>query len=99
MAGAGEGLETFVTGCYDGCLRVYGPGCKVSGSFPPVLSLLIAPCFCDCLPIKVVQRGTYIRYIWISQRDLEPFVLRFSRQGETQENEPPPRPHFFLWSR
>lgn len=34
MAGAGEGLETFVTGCYDGCLRVYGPGCKVSGVFP-----------------------------------------------------------------
>eukprot|EP00752_Nemacystus_decipiens_P004505 g4113.t1 len=30
VAGAGEGLETFVTGCYDGCLRVYGPGCKVT---------------------------------------------------------------------
>lgn len=30
VAGAGAGLETFVTGCYDGCLRVYGPGCKVS---------------------------------------------------------------------
>ncbi|CAM9100307.1 unnamed protein product [Pylaiella littoralis] len=29
-AGAGEGLETFVTGCYDGCLRVYGPDCKVT---------------------------------------------------------------------
>lgn len=29
VAGAGAGLETFVTGCYDGCLRVYGPGCKV----------------------------------------------------------------------
>lgn len=29
MAGVGEGLESFVTGCYDGCLRVYGPGCKV----------------------------------------------------------------------
>lgn len=34
VAGAGEGLETFVTGCYDGCLRVYGPGCKVSRLFP-----------------------------------------------------------------
>lgn len=34
VAGAGEGLETFVTGCYDGCLRVYGPGCKVSRVFP-----------------------------------------------------------------
>ncbi|CAN0125416.1 unnamed protein product [Hapterophycus canaliculatus] len=30
VAGAGEGQETFVTGCYDGCLRVYGPGCKVT---------------------------------------------------------------------
>ena len=30
VAGVGEGLESFVTGCYDGCLRVYGPGCKVS---------------------------------------------------------------------
>ncbi|CAN0210499.1 unnamed protein product, partial [Laminaria digitata] len=30
VAGVGEGLESFVTGCYDGCLRVYGPGCKVT---------------------------------------------------------------------
>lgn len=37
VAGCGKGQETFVTGCYDGYLRVYGPGCKVRRGSDSVL--------------------------------------------------------------
>ena len=59
VAGAGEGLETFVTGCYDGCLRVYGPGCKVSGVFP----LQYFPYFTtlhNCSSMTFAQRGKHL---------------------------------------